>query len=316
MFAGIADLVVQIVKQYGFVALFIYMILETGFILHFAPSEIVVPVAASVLVKGPVTFVLFVLDATAGATLGSVLIYYIFKRYGVTTLSRYGKYVHVSESEIERSQGWFQRWGESSVLWGRFLPLLRAAISIPAGLAEMEIKKFTIYSASGAFVFNATLTYLVYSGSDTSSPLGVVISQVQQIVKSEILYARTHQWLLIVVLGAVVLLGIVIWWARDWIRQQPDTAKMVALHIIRVGGIVVGGILVLGALLSPHRTFVAVTGAWNDPEFFVELGASPQFALVLSGIAFVGGGILVFLIGRRIPIEYVQERVQSYRRTQ
>ncbi|HZD43662.1 MAG TPA: VTT domain-containing protein, partial [Methanomicrobiales archaeon] len=121
------------------------MILETAFILHFVPSEIVVPVAASQLVHDPISFGLFVLDTTTGATVGSLLAYYLLGKQSDTILSRYGYLIHVSEDDLRRGRRWFRRWGESSVFWGRMLPLMRAVISIPAGIAEMDLRKFVAY---------------------------------------------------------------------------------------------------------------------------------------------------------------------------
>ena len=166
MTAGIGSIVLDLIHQYGYLALFVYLVLETAFILHFAPSELVVPVAASILVHGPLSFALFVLDATAGATLGSLLLYGLFDRYGERTLDRYGRYFHLTEANVDRSRRWFQRWGESTVLWGRFLPLVRAVISIPAGIAHMERRKFAVYSAGGSGLFAAAVAGLVLTGRE------------------------------------------------------------------------------------------------------------------------------------------------------
>jgi len=175
VFEWVTSAATHAVQQYGFLAVFAYMLLETAFILHFAPSEVIVPFAASQLVHGPVSFVLFVLDATAGATIGSLLAYWLFGVNGERVLSRYGRYVNVDEGEIERSRAWFSRYGESSVAWGRMLPLIRAFISIPAGIARMSLPRFVAYSAGGAFAFNTFLTYLVYEGSNQRSPLSYLV---------------------------------------------------------------------------------------------------------------------------------------------
>ena len=120
------------IHTYGLLAVFVYLALETGMILHFAPSEIVVPFAAAELVHGPFSFLVFVLVATTGATIGAVFPYAIFRRYGRIALDRYGRYVHITPEDVDRGEDWFRRWGESSVLWGRILPFVRAYISIPA----------------------------------------------------------------------------------------------------------------------------------------------------------------------------------------
>lgn len=177
MFEWVADAVTHAVEQYGFVALFAYMVLETAFLLHFAPSELVVPFAASRLVHGPATFAFFVVDATLGATFGSVLAYVALGVYGEHVLSRYGRYVRVTADDVERSQRWFRRYGESSVAWGRLLPVMRALVSVPAGVARMRFPRFVAYSAAGALVFNTALTALVYRGASERSPLAWLLAQ-------------------------------------------------------------------------------------------------------------------------------------------
>ena len=104
------------IHTYGLLAVFVYLALETGMILHFAPSEIVVPFAAAELVHGPFSFLVFVLVATTGATIGAVFPYAIFRRYGRIALDRYGRYVHITPEDVDRGEDWFRRWGESSVL--------------------------------------------------------------------------------------------------------------------------------------------------------------------------------------------------------
>lgn len=223
MFSGFVDTVLGFVQQYGYLAVFAYMVLETSFILHFAPSEIVVPFAASQLVHGPLSFALFVVDTTIGATLGSVLAYYVFGHYGGDVVERYGHVVHVSERDFERGQKVFVRYGESSVFWGRMLPFVRALISIPAGLAEMSVGRFVAYSAAGALFFNIALTYLVYTSAGSPSPLEVMIEVAVETLGPQVAYLAAHLWLVVVLLGLVATLA---WLGRERIREHPVVDRM------------------------------------------------------------------------------------------
>jgi membrane protein DedA with SNARE-associated domain len=175
MLDWLVDTVLWFVAEYGYFAIFAYMVLETAFILHFAPSEIVIPFAAAHLVTDPASFAFFLFVTTLGATLGALLAYYVFGVYGEKALERFGHVIHVEEKDIERGQRWFRRWGENSVFWGRMLPVMRAVISIPAGMAEMDLRKFVLYSAVGSAIFNLGFTWLVYSGADEHSPLDVLV---------------------------------------------------------------------------------------------------------------------------------------------
>lgn len=219
MFDWLADTILSFVTKYGYLSVFIYLTLETAFILHFAPSEIVVPFAAVQLVHDPASFAFFVVVTTAGATAGSLLGYYVFGKNGKSALHRYGHVIHVSESDLERSQDWFRRWGESSVLWGRMLPVMRAIISIPAGLADMELRKFVVYSACGSFVFNVFLTYLVYEGAGETSPLDWAIATLSTAFTSYLAFALGDSTIIAASVVLVVLLGVGVLWI---VREQFD----------------------------------------------------------------------------------------------
>lgn len=205
--------VLAFVARYGWAAVFVYMVLETAFILHFAPSEIVIPFAASQLVTDRASFGLFLVVTTVGATLGALLAYWLFGINGERALERWGRYVHVDDDDIERGQQWFRHWGEGSVFWCRMLPVMRAVISIPAGMAEMNVRKFVAYSAVGSAIFNLAFTWLVYSGDKTHSPLDLVV-----IFLADSALARPHVAAGMSVV-AVVLVGVV-WVQREKIRAR------------------------------------------------------------------------------------------------
>lgn len=255
MFEGFVHAVIAFVAAYGYVAVFVYMIFETAFLLHFVPSEVVVPAAASQLVHNPASFVLFVCVTTAGATIGSLLAYVLFGRYGERVLERYGQFVHVSDRDIERSQGVFRRYGESSVFWARMFPFLRALISIPAGLAEMDVRRFVLYSTAGAALFNTGLTYLVHTGAGTTSPLEIILGVVRTEIADWMTYIQIHTSFVVAMGGPVVLLAAATWLARDWIRSNPVAAKHIALHGVRFLSLFIGGVFVLGALSTPAQSF-------------------------------------------------------------
>lgn len=305
--------VLGFVGQYGYVAVFVYMVLETSFLVHFVPSEVVVPFAASRLVHDGSSFALFVADTTAGATVGSLLAYTLFGQFGRGVFQRYGHVLHVSDARLEQSQRLFLRYGESSVFWGRLFPFLRALISIPAGVAGMDRRKFVLYSAVGAAIFNTALTYLVYTGASTNSPFDLAVGAVRSWELAEVGYVLTHETLVIVLGGVLVLLAAALWQGRRWIATNPELAKGIALHSVRALGVLVGALFVLGALASPHQAFAAITWAWNDPLFFVQLGVSEAVALLLTGalIALLGG--VAFEVGQLVRVAHVRSALSAVR---
>lgn len=179
--AWLTDAVLAFVHQYGYVALFCFIALETAWILHFVPSEIIIPIAAVGLVTDPFSFAVFVVIMTAGAVLGSVLAYYLFGRYGDRVLQRYGHVLRVPQSELDRSKRWFRRYGEGFLLWGRVIPIVRTPISIPAGYAETPMVRFVAYSTVGWFLYTSALVALVYSGTGSQSPLDVAVGAAEPV---------------------------------------------------------------------------------------------------------------------------------------
>lgn len=220
VFAGIVQAVLGLIAQYGYLAVFVYLALETANLLPFVPSEVVVPIAAGELVHDPLSFVLFVLDTTGGSTAGSLLAYLLFRRYGEDVLDEHGQVIHISRRRLDRMQAGFTQYGESMVFWGRLLPVLRGLVSIPAGLAAMNLRRFTIYSAAGAALFNTGLTYLVYTGSGTVSPLSVVLTTLSNELTEAITYVGSHSGLTLVLVGVAVVVASLVWSARTWIQLR------------------------------------------------------------------------------------------------
>lgn len=311
MFGGLVDTVLGLVSQYGFLAVFVYMALETAFILHYVPSEVVVPIAAAELVHGPFTFGLFVLDATAGATIGSAVAYLLFGRYGRGVLERYGRVIHVSPDRLDRSEAVFARYGESSVFWGRLLPFVRAFVSIPAGLAGMGFRRFVAFSAGGALVFDTALTYLSYAGAGRTSPLEFATAWIASALAGGVAYAGVHPGVVLSLGGVAAVLAGAAWLARRRIRARPALAKLIGLHALRALGLLVGTAFVFGALAAPDRTLAAAAWVWDDPLFWIHLGFSERVALLLTGVGIAFVGALAYEIGRTVEVAYLRSAVAA-----
>ncbi|HOJ12107.1 MAG TPA: DedA family protein [Clostridiales bacterium] len=126
------------------------------------PSEIILPLAGNMAAIGIVDFFWVSLVANAGALIGSLIAYSIGYYGGRPFILKYGKYVLISESKLFRAEKSFNNIGISAIFIGRLFPLLRTFISIPAGLAKMDIKKFVIFSLIGIIPWNLSLIFLGY----------------------------------------------------------------------------------------------------------------------------------------------------------
>ncbi len=90
-----------------------------------------------------------------GATIGTSAIYFIALKLGRVVLLRYLKYVKISEKKLERVELWFEKYGDKAVFLGRMIPIMREMISVPAGLLQMKIPKFILYTFAGSCIWSA-----------------------------------------------------------------------------------------------------------------------------------------------------------------
>lgn len=162
---------------------FLLMVVESSFIPF--PSEVVVPPAAYLAVtKGDMNVIAVVLVATAGAIVGALVNYFLSLWIGRPLVyrfanSRLGHACLINEAKVKRAEEHFDRHGAVSTLVGRLIPAVRQLISIPAGLARMNLGKFVLYTGIGALLWNAVLGALGWWLGRTV-PLSQLFESVEQ----------------------------------------------------------------------------------------------------------------------------------------
>lgn len=141
------------------------------------PSEVVM-LFAGFVVADPgqsashhhLTLVGVILTGLLGTMVGSWVSYAVGRGGRLELLERHGGKVHMGPAQIDRADRWFQRYGEATVLFGRMVPLLRAFVSLPAGVAKMPIVRFTVFSLIGALPWTIGLAVAGHAlGSDWTS---------------------------------------------------------------------------------------------------------------------------------------------------
>ena len=145
------------------------MAIESSFVP--LPSEVVIPPAIWKAASGELNMYLVVLFATIGAIIGAMFNYVMARWLGRVIIyslaeSRAGKLFLLNRAKVEHAEAYFNRHGRSSTFIGRLIPGIRHLISIPAGLAKMNIKQFVLYTALGSGIWHiilATLSYFLYS---------------------------------------------------------------------------------------------------------------------------------------------------------
>ena len=146
-------------------AVFLLMMVESTFIPF--PSELVIPPAAYKAANGEMNIFLIVFAGSMGAIAGSLVNYYLAKWLGRTLLlkfvnTRLAHLMMIDQSAIEKTEKYFIDHGKTSTLIGRLIPGIRHLISIPAGLANMKIRDFILFTAIGATAWNIILALLGY----------------------------------------------------------------------------------------------------------------------------------------------------------
>ena len=169
------------------------------------PSELVMPPAGYWAAKGQMSFPIALVCGVVGSIIGALANYYGAQLIGRPLIRRYGKYVLLSEKNLLRSERFFAEHGEISTLIGRLFPVIRHLISIPAGLHRMPLPRFILYTAVGAAVWCAILTWI-----------GYFLGQHEGVLRTEEIH-RYVTWA-VVVLIPVTLIAIWIYVVR---RRHP-----------------------------------------------------------------------------------------------
>jgi len=191
----LSSFAIQWIQNGGYVGVFFAMVLESACIP--LPSEMIMPFGGYLAWLGHLHLWLVIVLGVLGNVVGSLVAYYIGKWGGRAVWLHYGRYVHVTERHLNMAENWFERRGEWAVFIGRLLPGIRTFISLPAGIANMNMAKFVLYSAIGSMPWVALLGYAGYAlGQNWESikhythpltyvaillPVGVVVAAVVRI---------------------------------------------------------------------------------------------------------------------------------------
>jgi membrane protein DedA with SNARE-associated domain len=155
--------VTNLIYNLGYFGIFTAALIETLF--PIIPSELIFPLAGYIVHSqnlGIEQVIMFGFMGSLGSTLGAIIIYLIALKVGRRIVLKIGKYILISESKLEKSEAWFQKYGKVAVLLGRLAPGVRELISIPAGLSRMNFIEFTLFTFIGSFLWSLSLTMIGY----------------------------------------------------------------------------------------------------------------------------------------------------------
>lgn len=199
MLDGLTQFVTEVVNTLGYVGVALLVALENLF--PPIPSEVILPLAGFVAGKGEASLVGMIAAATVGSVVGSWILYGISAAFGPDRVHRFvvrfGKWVRLTERDLQRAEAWFDRRSNAAVLFGRCIPLIRSLISVPAGFRRMPFVRFTILTALGSAIWNSALIGAGAVLGDRWERVGDVVGLLQGVV-------------IVVIVGAVAYVV----WAR------------------------------------------------------------------------------------------------------
>ena len=123
-----------------------YFGVALGLMIEVIPSEIVLAYAGYLVAEGHINFIGAIIAGVIGGTIAQLFLYWIGYYGGRPIIEKYGKYILINKHHLDLAENWFSKYGVGVVFTARFIPVVRHAISIPAGLAKMPISQFTIYT--------------------------------------------------------------------------------------------------------------------------------------------------------------------------
>ncbi len=195
----LSSVIISVISATGYFGVVFLMALESACLP--VSSEVIMPFAGFLVWEGRFILWEVAVWGAVGNLLGSVAAYAFGFWGGRRLIERWGKYILISQSDLELSDRWFGRYGQAAVFFGRFLPVVRTFISLPAGVARMNFKKFCFYTLLGSLPWSLALAYA-----------GLIMGENWAGLKDYF-----HKFDIVIV--AVIILGAA-WWILRHFRHQ------------------------------------------------------------------------------------------------
>ena len=189
--------VANLIDAFGALGVALLMALENLF--PPIPSELILPFAGFLVGRGELGFLPALVASTAGSLSGALILYGLGRWGGRNLILRYGRYLRVKEADLDRAEGWFDKYDEWVVLFGRMVPGVRSVVSIPAGMLRTPFLQFVLLTTAGSAAWNALLLGAGWYLGENWQQIAGVVGSVSNFV---------------LVFFAVALVAAAIWWWR------------------------------------------------------------------------------------------------------
>ena len=206
----VVDFVISIISNLGYAGVIILMVLDSAMIP--IPSEIILVFSGYLVTTGTFDPISIILAGSFGNVVGSILTYYFGLKFGRLFILRFGKYFFIKEHHLEYTEKLFQKYGDKISFLGRLLPAIRTYISLPCGIAKMNLFKYSIYTFFGSIIWNTMFTYI-----------GMQLGSNWQDIDNYSIYLE-------IVTGCVIV-AFVIWFITKMIKKRNSDKKSYCIFI-------------------------------------------------------------------------------------
>jgi membrane protein DedA with SNARE-associated domain len=201
---GLTDTLLNLFTTFGYAGIILAMAIESCCIP--LPSELIMPLAGFLAYQNRLSLVGAAVAGAVGCVVGSAVAYWIGAKGGRPLLLRYGRYVLVSPHDAERADAFFARRGDATVFFTRLMPIVRTFISLPAGIARMDFKKFIVYTFLGSLPWCFVLALAGYNLGKHWQDVGSTL----------------HKYDIVVAVGILALLALFIYFH---VRRSRSTVE-------------------------------------------------------------------------------------------
>ncbi|EAF5218681.1 DedA family protein [Listeria monocytogenes] len=178
--------ITSIMADFGYIGIFVLIMVENLF--PPIPSEIILTFGGFMTTVTSLNVVMVIIVATLGSVVGAILLYKVASYFGKERLTnivlKYGRVLRLKESDIERAESFFLKYGSWAVFLCRMIPLIRSLISIPAGMTKMKMSKFLILTTAGSLLWNTVLIGLGAMLGESWSEIVVFMDSFSTIIYS------------------------------------------------------------------------------------------------------------------------------------
>ncbi len=190
---NLTEIALNLISNLGYTGLFLGLFIDSFGIP--IPSEVLVPLATALALQGRFSLAVVFVVAVFGQVLGGLAGYYIGRYAGEPFLEKYGRYVLISQRDLKRTHSAFAKYGRWLVMVGRCIPIIRGFIAYPAGIAEMPVPTFLIFTAIGSAFWTLMLMglgVLLQNNLEVIDKIGKDFSLV--IIALLVVYIVWHVW--------------------------------------------------------------------------------------------------------------------------